>query len=151
MGACNIFKTKNQYKIITESETEDGFLLGGDPVFVISENDVAKLKAAVFESLRSSRRNVPTPKRDQYSVFEKYIMSKVKEKSYTALYKESTRASLRLDGDVLKIWPLKFLTPGKPNNGLALVEEDVIEIGNAPNRMDEVTSSIIDILNKKYD
>lgn len=151
MRACNIYKTKDFYKIITESETEDGFLLSGDPVFLVSiEDNSIDLTNAIFNSLKSSRTNVPTPKREQYPILEKEIMKKIKEKSYTSLYKTSNSASLRLEEGTLKIWPLKFFNPARPGDGLVLVEEDKFEIPDAENNKEEVVKAITEILNRKY-
>ena len=56
MKSCNVFKTKEYYKIITKSETEDGFLLSTFPVFVIDVNsDNQELLEVLLESLFSSQ------------------------------------------------------------------------------------------------
>jgi hypothetical protein len=77
MGACHIYKTKNYYKILTQSETEAGFLFSGEPVYLVSLSDaIDNLSNCVFESLKNSEHKVPTPKRNEYPILAKIIMKK---------------------------------------------------------------------------
>lgn len=57
---------------------------------------------------------------------------------------------MRLDNGNIRIYPEKYYNPQKPCQGLVSVEEDMIEITNAENKREEVTSDIIEILNRKY-
>lgn len=150
-GASLIFKTKDSYKIITESRTKAGFLLSGEPVFIIPlDSPLDSLEFAMFESLRNSKKNVPVPKRDEYHVIEKKIVQKINEKSYNSLYKKANGCSIRCENESVKIFPLKFFNPNRPSQGLDLVEEDMFEIQNFEDNKRKITEKVIELLKKNY-
>jgi hypothetical protein len=149
-GSCIIHKTKGFYKIITDSKTTAGFFLGGEPVFLVSIDNVEDLQKCIFQSLVSSKSGVPVPKREDYKLGDRELCKKIGEVSYSSLYKSSNTLSLRLNEDELILTPLKYYNPKKPSQGLVDVDEDICLIKDPFNKKDEVTSLVIKLLEKDY-
>ncbi len=146
MKACNIFKTESEYKIVTQSMTEDGFLLSVLPAFVIGvdcSND--ELRELIVKSLNSSQANIKTPKRDDYPILQKQVLQAINEKSYSALYKKTNSCDIRLENNTLSIFPEKLFTLGKPSDGLTIVKEEKVEF----NEFSELTENIINTIREK--
>ena len=149
--ACLIYKKDNCYKIVTQSETKAGFLLSVEPIFIVQVNSpIEELELALFQSLNSSKKNIPVPKREEYPLLEKEELMKLKEKSYNSLYKTSNSCDLRLENNILKIFPEKFYNPKKPSQGLVFVEEDMFEIDDPENHKKEVVTKVMELLEKDY-
>jgi hypothetical protein len=149
-GSCVIHKTSNFYKIITDSKTTAGFFLAGEPVFVVSLENVEELQRCIFESLVSSKSGVPVPSQEEYKIGDRELCKKIGEISYTSLYKSSNTLSLRFNENELQLTPLKYYNPKKPSQGLVDVFEDSCSIKDPFNKKDEVTSLVIKLLEKDY-
>jgi len=151
MKASSIYKTQDKFIVITSSESDIGLYLDDDPICTLPINcEIEKLQEAIFYSLKKSRKNIPTPKRDEWAKWKKEQLKKIDQKSYTGLYKNSNSCSIREENGIVKIWPHKFLTAGKPSDGLDIVEEDVVEIKDAEFNKSEVVSKVMGLLQKKY-
>ena len=151
MKACNVYKTKDYYKVVTWSQTVDGFWLSSEPVFLIPVTDApGSLMTAVFESLKGSITGVPTPDREDYPVREKDLMKKLQEKNYAALYMNSSSCDVRMEKGTIEIHPEKYHNPKKTKEGLVWVEGDVVQIRDAENKKEEVISALIELLDRKY-
>ena len=150
MKKCNIYKTPTEYIVETYSETDIGLYISDDPVFIIALNDEIGLQKALFDSLSNSKKDIPTPKRDEWTKWQKERLKKINQKSFNSLYEKSNSCNAILENGILKIYPEKYRISGKPSEGLVHVEEDKVEIADAENKKEEVTSSIIEILSRKY-
>ena len=148
--SCSIYKTNDYYKIVTESETTVKYFLGGEPVFLVSVNSFEQLQKSIFESLYSSKLGVPTPSLDELKIHNTNLLKKIKETSYTSLYKKCNSVSLRVNKDVLNIAPMKFYNVLKPSKGLVPVMDDIVLISDPFNKKNEVTSAIVQLLEKDY-
>jgi hypothetical protein len=149
-GQCIIHKTNRFYKIITDSKTKAGFLLGGDPVFLVEVDNVKELENSIFESLLSSKSGVPVPSQEGYKIGEKDLCKKLGETSFTALYKGSNALSVSFENNELKLIPLKYYNPLKASQGLVDVTEDAQLIVDPFNNKEQVTSLVIQLLEKDY-
>lgn len=149
-GSCVIHKTSKFYKIITDSKTVAGFFLAGEPVFLVSIDNVEDLQKCIFQSLVSSKSGIPVPNREDYKLIDRDLCKKIGEVSYTSLYKSSNTLSLRLSENELLLTPLKYYNPKRPSQGLVDVVEDSSLIKDPFNKKDEVTSLVIKLLEKDY-
>lgn len=150
MKKCNIYKTQTDYIVETYSETDIGLYISDDPVFIIALNDEIGLQKAVFDSLANSRKDIPTPKPNEWTKWHKDRLKKLNQKSFNSLYEKSNSCNAILENGVLKIYPEKYRIPGKPSEGVVHVEEAMVEIPYTENKKEEVTSAIIESLKRKY-
>lgn len=149
MKSCDIFKTKEFYKIITQSETDTGLLVSDEPVFILPidvNEEIFKVK--IFNSLMSGKSGFKLPEnKEDIKVWQKEQLKHLKEKSFLNLYKTSTNCCIRLNDGILKIFPSKFSEKYK---GMITVKEDVVEFKYIESDELDITRRIIEILNNKY-
>lgn len=150
-GVCNIYKTNNSYKIITQVKVEAGYYLDCEPVFILplscSRLDFGN---KVIKSLKQSKRTFKEPTREEFPSYQKSVLSKIKEKSYLNLYKNSSSCNLSLENNILRIYPEKFFDDKKPNSGLILIETDMKEIFDVEKNLERLAEVTMNLLNKKY-
>lgn len=149
MKACDIFKTKEVYKIITQSETDTGLLVSDEPVIILPVDvDIETLKNKITHSLTMSRSSMKACENKEDAIkWQKEQLKLLKEKSFLNLYKNSTNCGIRLDNGILKIYPSKFSEKYK---GMVTVKEDIVEFRYSKDKELEVTKKIIELLDKVY-
>jgi len=124
MKSCVIFRTKDNYKIVTESETDTGLYIVDRPVFILSgvvSDEV--LKEKLFLSLNSSSTGVKFPdNREDMKIWQKMQLSLMEEKSFDTLYKHSKSCLVRIkDGDLI-VYPYVY---ENPKMGLIVKKEKI--------------------------
>jgi hypothetical protein len=147
MKRCQLHRTKTKFIVYTESKSDTGLYLADDPVYLLPVVcDVLELQNAIVDSLLKSRRNMPTPKRDEWAAWQKDLLKKMKQRSFTGLYKSSSSCLVEMNGNALIIYPEKLSQASRPSQGLVLVEEGRVEIQDWENNKDKLTARIIEIL-----
>ena len=76
------------------------------------------------------------------------FLDKIGQPSFNSFYKNSNSCSIRLEMDKIKVWPVKFSTPGKPSDGLVPVENELFEVKYEKASEKIFTAKIIEILQK---
>lgn len=152
MKSCTIYKTfKSEYKIVSQCETTAGYLLDVIPVYILSINcSDEDFSSAVLEALSNSAKKVKAPDRSEFPMIQKKILSDLKEKSFSKLYMNSSSCSIRVEGNVMSIYPNKLMTEGQPKDGLNWVEADKVVIEGNPVNGDTLILKVKEILNRKY-
>jgi hypothetical protein len=144
MKALSIYKTEKNYKIITMYLKDTGTYILKDPIFFLDlDVDAVKLGEIIFESLNKSRKI--TSSEDNFS--SKELLKKLKESSFKKLYQNSTSCCIYLEKNLITIEPQICINP---NEGLEVVEEDIIQLEYSAQSTCLIVENIIDILNKKY-
>ena len=151
MKSCTIYKTNKNYIIVTQSICDIGARITDDPIYVIPvETNIEELREKVFDSLNNSRTDVYTPKRDEWSLFEKRDLEKMGQKSFITLYKNSNSCNLALENDILTIQPDQYCEPNKPKSGLCSVKEAAIQINLINTDKTEIMKILIEMLSVSY-
>lgn len=145
MKACVIYKTRTNYKIITESIADIGLLISDDPFFILPiTSGIEDIKNAIWNSLNSSRSGISIPKRNDWPLWQKDQLKKMNEKSFPDLYKNSTSCELRIEDRIATIYPYQYINP---KNGLEVIEDDIVNFNYSKDTELEITLKIIEILN----
>lgn len=94
MKACQIFKTKSNYKIVTMYHTDTGSYKLADPISILpSDSDVETIAKSLFSSLEASK-EIINPNESR----AKELLQKLGEKSYKSFYSKSKSCMLFLEG-----------------------------------------------------
>ena len=146
--SCTIYKTKNHYKIITNSITDAGYL-NTFPVFVLDINCTNnELEIAIFKSLANSNSSRAL-KREEYALNAKKVIEGIHEKSYTSLHRKSTSCSITLHNKHrLVIRPYQFYKSDSPRQGLKERQGEQVEIVSAYEHKADVVNAILELFNK---
>ena len=152
MKSCTIYKTfKNEYKIVPQCETTAGYLLAVTPAYILSMKcSDEDLLSAILNALNNSDRKVKAPDRSDFPMIQKILLADLKEKSFTKLYMRSTSCEIRVQDNIISIYPNKLLTEGQPKDGLYWVEEDKVVIEENTVNIDTLVFKVKEILNHKY-
>lgn len=152
MKSCIIYKTfKNEYKIVTQSETTAGYLLAVPPVYILPANCTNEmLLSTTLMALNNSTKDVKTPDRSELPLIQKKMLSDLKEKSFPKLYISTTSCEIRADKNIMSIYPNKLMTEGRPQDGLVWVEQDKVVIEEYTLHTDTIVLKIREMLNRKY-
>src|SRR5690349_15633819 len=106
MSRSQVCKTKTEYLIVTFSESDIGLYIIDDPIYHLPLGCAPEeIETAVVDSLLKSRRNVPTPKREEWASWQKDMLKKMKQKSFTSLVKDSISCRLIEKEGSLYIYP----------------------------------------------
>ena len=152
MKSCVIYKTfKDEYKIVTQSETTAGYLLMVLPVFILSTNCTDEvLLSTIIKALDNSVKNIKAPDRSEFPSVQKNLLSALKEKSFSKLYTDSTSCEIRVQNNILTLYPNKLMTEGNPKDGLVWVKENKVVIEEYVSNLDIMVSKIHEALNHRY-
>lgn len=145
MKACDIYKTENTYKIITQSETDTGLLFSNGPILLLPINtNIEELKNGIFSCLHKSISNVKMPDtKDEFSKWQKEFLKIIQEKSFVNLYRKSSNCEIRLNDNILKIYPSIYSEKYK---GMVAVKDKIIEMKYSKDDELYITNKIIEIL-----
>lgn len=151
MKRCNIYKTDKNYIIVTTSLSDIGLKIADDPIYVLPIScKLEEIKEKIFDSLDSSREEIYTPKKDEWDIWQKKILEKMQQKTFSILYKNSNSCNIIIDDNTLKIQPLKLKDPKKPSAALYQVTEDELVLEYNKMKKDEIIIKIIEVLDKSY-
>ena len=130
MKSCVIYRTfKNEYKIVTQSETTAGYLLSISPVYILSTNCTGEvLLSTTLKALNNSMRNVRAPDRNEFPSIQKSLLSDLKEKAFSKSYTNCTSCEITVENNIMTIYPNKLMREGNPKDGLIWVEDDKVVI-----------------------
>jgi hypothetical protein len=151
MSRCTIYKTDEEYIIVTESRTEDWIWIADNPIYRVNlATNNYKLAETILNALKSSRFDIPNILREDFSIREKEILNKMGQSSYKSLYKKSTSCSVKRDeNNIVKISPYKPNSP-KDFSNLVVVKEKIVLIDMNVNSIPEFESKIIEVLSQDY-
>lgn len=127
MKYCEIFKTTNEFKILTHSISKDGFGMISLPISILpcncSQLDIFK---EIEFCLNSSKNGVQFPNsKEDYKLYLNNVLEKLKEKTLDSFYKKSKGCMLELDNKALTIKPYVFVNPNKTKDGLIYDEKNI--------------------------
>lgn len=121
MRSCFIYKKNDEYKFETISETDIGLDISDGPVkFLAIDCENSVFWDSLMSTLKNSRQEVKTPKKDEWKKWQSERLNLLKEKSFTELYKESKSVFIQLDHNKITIFPNKF----ENKNGLIRLIND---------------------------
>ena len=146
MKSVKIFKTNNNYKIITLYLREHSAYMLSEPIFILpidsNKNEIAN---KVFEALEASR-VIKEFEEDDFWLGNK-LLKLLKEKSFDKLYFSCTSCSIRLKDDSIEIMPYKY---AGYKQGMTEVQEDVIVLPYKIEDKNLIIEKVIEVLNKSY-
>jgi hypothetical protein len=145
--ACEIYRTRKHYKIVTLYQLEAGRFTSNKPVFVIDVNvNLEDLYKYILESLSESK----IVSYDEYykkTISHKELLKEIKESSYKKLYENSTSCIIHFDNDMIEIIPYQIDVKG----GLKPVSSDTVKLPYSQKNQIEIVQAIVKVLEKKYD
>lgn len=98
MSSCLIFKVKDQIKIHSQSKTFEGLQVASTPVFLLKKPQDIEFWNAVLECIEHSHEILHfSPKDEIWKIKQEDILSKLKEKSFSNLYKKSASAACSVE------------------------------------------------------
>lgn len=148
MKECIIYKTIKSFIICTMSKSDIGLYMCDDPIYVVPlETDAVELQHLIFDSLLKSKEGLTAPLRNEWADWEKGILKKMGEQSFSKLDKFSNSCKLSLYSTNLKVYPYKYVQKYK---GLDYVEEDIVEYEYSEEKQYEITLKILEVLEKDY-
>ena len=143
-----IYKTTKSYIICTMSKSDIGLYMCDDPIYVVPLlTDLKELNYLIFDSLLKSKDGLTAPLRNEWAEWEKGILKKMGEKSFSKLEKFANSCKLSLDSSILKIYPYRYIEKYK---GLNTVKEDMVEYAYCEDKQYEITLKILEILDRDY-
>lgn len=147
MKACEVFKTKKEYKIVTGYQVDVGRYVMRPPVSVFPiDINIKEFKDFIFQSLNDSK---PISYDEYYSgISPRDVLKQMKESSFPGLYKKSTSCMVYLDNEKIKIVPYRY---NGPESGLNEVANDIKIIDFKTTDEIQITIEIEKILNKNYE
>ncbi len=147
MKICQIYRTKHNYILVTKSFTDIGIKIADDPIYVLSlDSTIHDLKINIFNCLRNSKVDLMTPKGENWKIWQQDLLSKMQQKSFTSLYKNSTSCNITLLDDILTIQLLELCNPKKPTNGLCNKTNNDIQLEYSESKEDEIIIKILKTL-----
>jgi hypothetical protein len=148
--ACTIYKTKaGEYKMVAQCETAAGYLLDVVPIYILPVNCLNEdFLSRLAEVLNISSKKIKAPGRDEFPKLQKEFLTQLKERSFSKLYMKSSSCSIRVDNNILKIYPNKLATEGQPNDGLEWIEEESVAVEDYGSRLNDVVVLVREILNR---
>ena len=104
MKACNIYRTKKECKIVTMYHTDWGWYISDDPIFFLPLNATKEdIVSAISKAIDASS-EIEQPSSNS----SKELLVKMKEKSWSSLYKNSKCCDLYIDEHNATLEPQKY-------------------------------------------
>jgi hypothetical protein len=152
MQSIMIYKTKNEYKIITQSEVVGGFLLSTEPVVILSLDCAdEELFDAIKHCIDSCKVGIPTPPKEELLALEKEILKLLEEKSYTSLNANTQSCTVEISSDLdAMIMPERYYKKSRPSQGLGHVDGAEVFVEDYLNNSDEFLNELTSLLNTKF-
>lgn len=144
MASCIIYNTKKQYKIVTESLTSIELLIATEPIFILDKTcSKSELWLTILQSLKSSVNGTKIPKKDEWSDWEKKLLTLMEEKSFSKLYKSATACQVKLEKSNLSI--IRFVY--RPKMGLVVDEDNVYQYSFDEKDEETYIDKLLELLN----
>lgn len=141
MKSIQIYKTKQDYKIVTLYKRESGSYIISDPIFIIPiDVKLEDLADKLFDSLNASR-TLKESEEDEF--YSGNLLKKIKESSFNKFYATSFSCYVSLENRIINIVPQKYM--GK-NQGLEIDEGRACRVMLDNNNRLEVIKKIIQML-----
>ena len=103
MKACDIYRTKKEYKIVTMYHTDWGLYISDDPIFFLPLNATKEDIASAISKAIDASSDIEQPSLNS----SKELLVKIKERSWSSLYKNSKCCILYIDKHIATIKPQK--------------------------------------------
>lgn len=121
MKACNIYRTKKEYKIVTMYHTDWGWYISDDPIFFLPLNATkGDIASAISQAIDASS-DIEQPSSNS----SKELLVKMKERSWSSLYKNSKCCDLYIDKQNATIKPQKYSSKYR---GLETDKDNVVSL-----------------------
>jgi hypothetical protein len=147
MKICQIYRTKQNYILVTKSFTDIGLKIADDPIYVMDlSSSILDLKTNIFNCLRSSKDDLITPKDEHWKIWQQDLLFKMQQKTFTNLYKNSSSCNILLSNNLLTIQLLELCNPKKPTNGLCSKIDNDIHLEYSESKEEEITIKILKTL-----
>ncbi len=137
----NVDKTRKHYVIITAYKTESTWLLS-DPVYILSLDTTAEELAKVISDGLAHSRSISETEENIFRSNNK-LLEKMKEKSWSNLYKTSKSCTIKIDNNEITIEP--WILSGTLR-GLVQDEERAVKLEFSKSNYMDVAQVVIDLL-----
>ncbi|MDM1045913.1 CdiI family contact-dependent growth inhibition immunity protein [Myroides sp. 1354] len=142
--SIQVYKTKNQYKIITMYRTEAWSYIAGEPLYLLPlDISIQEFLKVILEGLNHSR-SILELEVDKIWNNNKQLLKKIEAKSYDDLYKNSRSCDIYIEDKEITIKPNIYLDSKK---GLQTDVESIVKIEFLEEKYLEIAKEIIKILN----
>jgi hypothetical protein len=144
---CEVYKTKKEFKIITQNTTSDGFGMASNPIYILPiDTSKEELYKSVGKALDQSKTNVSFP--SEKNLYDKYInelLCSLKEKSMGNLYRNNG-CLLEQNENKLVVNVYRLFNPSKPNDGVVFDDNRMKEINLKKSNENDVIEQILEAL-----
>lgn len=142
MKSVEVYRTKKNYKILTQYELESGSYISSNPIFILSlDTDTEEIANRIFEALDSSRL-LSESEEDDFWLGNK-LLKEIKESSFDKFYQSSTSCRISKQKDFVIIAPRKYLGRSK---GLFTEEKQALKVRFDGRNKNETTAEVIKLL-----
>ncbi|MBR4197568.1 MAG: CdiI family contact-dependent growth inhibition immunity protein [Bacteroidales bacterium] len=137
----DVYKTRKHYVILTAYKTESTWLLS-DPVYILSLDTTAEELAKVISDGLAHSRSISETEENIFRSNNK-LLKKMKERSWSNLYKTSKSCTITIDNNEITIEP--WILSGTLR-GLVQDEERAVKLEFSKSNYVDVAQVVIDIL-----
>lgn len=137
----DVYKTRKHYVIITAYKTESTMLLS-DPVYILSLDTTAEELAKVISDGLAHSRSISETEENIFRSNNK-LLKKMKERSWSNLYKTSKSCTIKIDNNEITIEP--WILSGTLR-GLVQDEERAVKLDFSKSNYMDVAQVVIDLL-----
>lgn len=146
MQSIKVFKTNENYKIVTLYLREHSAYMLSKPIFLFStDSSKEEIANKLLEALEASR-VIKEFEEDNFWLGNK-LLKLLKEKSFEKLYFNCTSCSVRLRGNNIEIMPYKY---AGYKQGMTEVQEDVLIMPYNINDKTLIIDKVLEVLKKRY-
>lgn len=144
MNSIEVYRTKKNYKILTQYQLESGSFISSEPIHLLPlDIDKKEIAGKIFEALNSSR-ILSEREEDDFWLGNK-LLKKIKETSFNKFYQLSTSCRVSKREDLVIIAPRKYLGKDK---GLFTEEEQALQVRYDGKNKEAIVTEIIKILER---
>jgi hypothetical protein len=137
----DVYKTRKHYVIITAYKTESTMLLS-DPVYILSLDTAAEELAKVISDGLAHSRSISETEENIFRSNNK-LLEKMKERSWSNLYKTSKSCTIKIDNNEITIEPWIL---SDTLRGLVQDEERAVKLEFSKSNYMDVAQVVIDLL-----
>jgi hypothetical protein len=147
MNSCIIYKIRNNYCIVPQSETKAGFLLSVLPLRIVSiEKAELEFSNVLCDLFLQEKNVIETPNREELRSLSEIVLKEIGVKSYSDLYKNYKSCEIRADEKTMNIYRYRLFNFSRPSSGLVWDEDNKIKIENYKHNKDLVYNSFIELM-----
>ena len=142
MKSIEVYRTKNNYKILTMYRLESWSYISSKPIFILSlDVNIEEFTNRFFEALNSSRELLESEE-DKYWLGNQ-LLKEVKESSFNKFYELSTSCRVSIEEDLVVVAPRKYV--GK-NKGLFTDENNALKLSYNGENQVEIVAEVLKLL-----